>query len=244
MVMRLVFLTRCDVSAIVGEMADTPLDAEEPDSAKLPHDSALLIAGRDVDTQDALAGRDLRYPLPIDCLWPVRRPRVLVRVWLREDNGTFECISIKVSPVTPGIAVSATLIRQLPVGTLVAEAIHRLLANHLAEAEGEVEGRHAVPPPVGEDQSDFTEVRNQYWQRRAEKYRDALAGASGTGRGMRYPEGHLDQVASIVREAKLRRDPITAAVSRVFGISKSAAGNQIARARASGLLDPAEGDPQ
>ena len=211
-------------------------------------DIARLTASRTVDQIDSGAGRSDSHPGPIDCLWPKIRPRYLVRVWLVETGGLFECVSFRVTSLTPGTAVGSAVMRSLPVGTLIAQAIHRLLDNRLTEAETEITDP-LVPqvvyntsegPVLGDADEEFLRNRGNYWQSRAETTRKLMGKASGEGKGRRYPPGHLEEVAQIVIEARRHRESASAAVAQVFDITRTAAANQIGRARTECLLDTEE----
>jgi len=166
---------------------------------------------------------------------------------LRETGQQFECFRFDVFSMRPGVSVGSSIMRDLPVGSLVREAVQRLVAARLREAERELE-ESSVRTVVGvaasgtplelEPDEEFLRHHDAFWQKRADAYRKQLSKPSGKGRGRRYPPGHLEEVARVVRDARSLQDPVQARVAKFFDISLSAAANQISRARARGLLDP------
>jgi hypothetical protein len=184
--------------------------------------------------------------VPID--WPSAEPRYRVTVGLRDAGDRFECARLSVAAIT-GNPIGSAVMRGLPVGSLISEAIHRLdvraihaemaLLNAGAAASSEIASQGmallTASPTASSDMSRFLD--EAYWQSRKAAMSEKLGSPSGKGTGRRYPPGHLEAVAETVREARWRGDPAETAVATVFGITKSAAANQISRARALGLLD-------
>jgi hypothetical protein len=183
---------------------------------------------------------------PVPCFWPKTRPRYLVEIYLRDTGAAFECARVDITALT-GAPVTTRALRNMPTATLVSEAIHSLLLARVAIAQDALE----TPPlrvfefdvsgkQIGEAPPDeaFLEGRRARWEAVAEEAAQRMSvGITGEGHGRRYPPGHLKQVAQLVRDAQRRGEPIQAAVSDTFGITRGAAANQIARARAAGLLD-------
>jgi hypothetical protein len=163
-----------------------------------------------------------------------KRPRYRVTVYLRDTGEAFECVGFHVTTLSlsPGLgAVGSALMRQLPVGALVAQAIRGLLETRRAEAEAELSSPAAVPLDEEWDRN-----RRAFWQQRKKDIERRQGKATGQGPGRRYSAGHLEEVVEIAREARRTGESMSGAVATVFEISKSAA-NQIARARAQGLFD-------
>ena len=183
---------------------------------------------------------------PILVPWPKARPRYLVTLRFREHPDEFECVSFTITSLRPGTSVSSAILRDLPVATLVREAVNEILNGRLRVVDDAI----ATPPTemvhtqYGPDGPSVELVPP------SEDYlsnREAFLAANGMrspgvwqGHGRRYPPGHLEQVAVIVRETCRRKGSAQAAVAERFSISRSAAANQIARARRQGLLDTEE----
>jgi len=189
--------------------------------------------------------------IPVAILWPKGHPRYLVTVRLRERSGEFECASFSVTSLRPGTSVGTAIVRDLPVAALVREAIRCHLADILSTAEDALEnpptellwvhyGADGPSQSLDAPDEEFQRARSAYWQARRDEAAQRLGKASGEGKGRRYPPGHLEEVARIVREARRRKEPAQAAVAEVFGIKRSAAANQIARAKTRGLLETEE----
>jgi hypothetical protein len=194
-----------------------------------------------------------RKTIKVEVLWPRIRPRYLVVVGLLDTGSEYECASFSVTTLREGTPVNSAVIRSLSVGALVAEAIQQLLRVTLGNVQKErsassleayditVYDSEGTPIPDGPtldaERKDFLANRDTLLAEREAKLKDMLANATGQGNGRRYPAGHLDLVAEIVRESKRAHMPTTAAVAEKFKTSKSAAGNLIGRARAQGLLD-------
>ncbi len=220
----------------------------ESHTPRAPDESDLLEAAEE-------ARRARQHALAVPCLWPKKRPRYLVEVRLRDTGERFECVGFDITKLGRGDPIGSRVMRNIPAGALIAEATHRLLSSRIQAAEnvlteappvvhhfhGSADGTVEL---VGEEPADdeFMSAKRAYWQARAAEARDRLEAASGEGTGRRYPPGHLEEVARVVRDARRRGEPTAAAVAEVFGIAKSAAANQISRARAQGLLDVEE-DP-
>ena len=186
--------------------------------------------------------------IPVVLLWPKRRPRYGVTVYLREQDDEFECVSFAVTSLRPGTSVGTGIMRDLQVATLVREAVYQVLADRLASEEQQlayvpetVVSTHYGPDgktsEVVEPDEEFKAASQAYWAQRRDRAAARLSKATGEGTGRRYPPGHLEEVAKIVRDARKGRDSAQAAVMQTFGIKRSAAANQIARAKARGLLD-------
>jgi hypothetical protein len=210
--------------------------ADQPPATQLPED-ALRIEGN---------------ATPVSIPWPKVRPRYLVTVGLRDTGSEFECVSFRVTALQEGTPVGSAVVRSLPVGALIGEAIQELLRTALAG----VEQLRTAPPPAGDitvfdgegnpipdgpalkaERADFLRNRDAHLREREAKLKAMLGAATGQGTGRRYPPGHLELVAEIVRDARQEHKPATVAVAAKFRTSKSAAGNLIGRARAQGLLD-------
>jgi hypothetical protein len=210
---------------------------------------ALLLAGETARQIEEQAGRVQGHPGPIALPWPKARPRYLVTVWLQEAGDQFECVRFDVAALKPGLSIGSSAMRDLPVGTLIRDAIHRLLGARLREAQQEATSRslpkqvatsatgEVVSSFVGDADDVFLRKREAYFQQRASALQAQLATATGEGKGRRYPPGHLEDVARIVRDARTWQKPAAAAVAEAFNITKTAAANQISRARAQGLLE-------
>ena len=243
-------MTECDEPGTIGEVVKRDKRPVAPSAGEEPglsaDEVALLRATEEANRTQAMAGQVPDRPGPIRVLWPEGSPRYLVTVWLRETGDQFECFKLDVFSTRPGVSVSSGIMRELPVARLVREAIRRLLEVRLREAEKEVEDPSSVDVlsfsrtgellDVGPDE-EFLQRRQAFWQQRSDAYRKRLGEASGQGRGRRYPPGHLEEVARVVREARFAQEPIQTVVANFFGITRSAAGNQISRARSRGLLD-------
>ncbi len=158
-------------------------------------------------------------------LWPKRRPVYLVRVWLWDAGDRFECSGLDITRLSRGKPISSTIMRQLPVGALVDEAIRDLLTARIQVQEAQID---AVSMKAGTDAG---------WAVAAADDRRRLEGMKGQGKGRRYPEGHLEEVVRVVRKAERDGRPKQAAVAQAFGRSRSAAGNHIAIARSKGMFD-------
>ena len=199
-----------------------------------------------------------RKTIKVEVLWPKIRPRYLVTVGLLDTGAEYECASFSVATLQEGTPVNSAVIRDLPVGALVGEAIQQLLRVSLENVEreratpsigqgditetlvtrgGQIKHRPARPTVT----KDFLANRDVHLAEQEVKLKTMLAAATGQGTGRRYPPGHLELVAEIVRESKRAHLPATTAVAEKFKTSKSAAGNLIGRARAQGLLDQAGG---
>lgn len=181
--------------------------------------------------------------------WPKDRPRYAVTVYLRERADEFECVSFAVTSLRPGTSVGTAVMRDLQVATLVRGAVRQVLVGRLASAERDLEyvpdvvvhthhGVEGTTTEAGPPDEEFQKARRGYWEPRRNQAAALLARATGEGKGRRYPAGHLEEVARIVRQARKGRDSAQAAVMEAFDIKRSAAANQIARAKARGLLDP------
>jgi len=181
-------------------------------------------------------------------LWPKLNPRYLVTVGLQDTGDEFECASFKVTTLQEGTPVGSVLMRSLPVGALIGEAIQKLLRNALANTTQQIterpdltvhdgDGNSIEGAALGVEREDFFRNRDAHLKARQRKLKSMLAAATGQGTGRRYPPGHLEVVAEIVRDARKAHEPISTAVADAFGITTSAAGNLIGRARAQGLLD-------
>jgi hypothetical protein len=188
-------------------------------------DSALL------EDANAVENTTLRVHLP----WPAEKPRFRVTVVLRDVGDEFECVGLQVTTLSQqaGVgAVGSALLRQLPVGRLIRDAIRQLLETLLNEAEREV-----VMPSARAIDQDFARKQHAFWQDRRDGLISRLAEPTGQGTGRRYPPGHLQDVAAIARSAKRAGESMRGQVAEAFGITPSAAANQISRARMEGLLD-------
>jgi hypothetical protein len=181
-------------------------------------------------------------------MWPRMHPRYLVTVGLRDTGDEFECVSFKVSSLQERAPVGSVAMRSLPVGALIGEAIQQLLQAALASVEQQrserpeltvygVDGDPITGPALDDEREDFFHNRDAHLREREARLKQMLASATGQGTGRRYPPGHLELVAEIVRDARKAHKPIGAAVADAFGTTTSAAGNLIGRARAQGLLD-------
>ncbi len=184
---------------------------------------------------------------PILVPWPKARPRYLVTLRFREHPDEFECVSFTITSLRPGTSVSSAILRDLPVATLVREAVNEILNGRLrvvddAIATPPTEMVHTQYGPDGPSvelvppSEDYLSNREAFLAAQ----RDEVARRLGKATGRRYPPGHLEQVAAIVRETRRRKGSAQAAVAERFSISRSAAANQIARARRQGLLDTEE----
>jgi hypothetical protein len=161
---------------------------------------------------DAVAvARFEKQPLQSIIRWPIDRPEFLVTVGFDDYEGGFECNRLQVISLTPGKPVDSAVLRSLPMGRLLNEAIEMQLRERLRQ------GSTASSGLGNKEITPHSAVR-------------------GRGRGRRYPPGHFERVAAVVRDARRDGRPITRAVAEAFGLSPSAAGNQISRARAQGLL--------
>lgn len=184
--------------------------------------------------------------------WPtVGPPRYAVEVTLHDTGREFVCVAFAIAALQPGPAraVDSALVRNLPVGTLIREAVQQLVAEReaLFRAAAEEAASTLLVTHVGADGSivtteepaddAFVEGKRQAWLAAAEETRSRLSEAVGSGPGKRYPPGHLERVAEIAAAARRSREPAAAAVAEAFGISASAAQNQIGRARRLGLFD-------
>jgi len=177
-----------------------------------------------------IGGQSVTGPIP--CLWPKVQPAYLVQVTLLDTGRRFDCVGLDVTPLRRTRPLNATLIHQLPVRELVKEAISLVVERRIAVAST-FENMGLSRGPKDAD----------FWDRYLEAQRKRLAEATrGEGPGRRYPPGHLAEVARIYSDATRAGKPTAAAVSEVFGISSSAAANQISRARAQGLLDTGKED--
>lgn len=183
--------------------------------------------------------------------WPKRRPRYVVTVRLRERADEFECVSFTLTSLWPGTSVSTAILRDLPVASLVREAIHTHLDNLLRISEAVLEnppsqmvhvhyGPEGPTSEVGVPDEEFLRRRSAALVASRAEIERRLGQASGKGTGRRYPPGHLEAVARIAREARRRKGSAQAAVAETFGISESAAANQIARARRGGFFEREE----
>jgi len=211
-------------------MAKPATPQEQPD----PLSAAVALAEA---KQSAKAARDAATAVHL--LWPRSHPRYLVTVWLRDDQDHFTAVGFDVTS-TSDMAVGTTIMRDLPVASLVREAIRAHLAPQLAEAEknisGEVQTRMGEFPGVPPDE-EFLRLRTAFWERRKAEITEKLKQASGEGKGRRYPEGFLEDVAAIVRDARSNGEPTGKKVAEMLNIEVSAATNLISRARARGLID-------
>jgi hypothetical protein len=190
--------------------------------------------------------------ISVPLLWPRDRPRYVVTVRLCERAGEFDCVSFSVTSLRAGTSVGTSIVRDLPVATLVRVAIQRHLTDLLRVAEETM----SSPLPemvhvhrgetgdskveVGPPDEDFLRARADFWTRTRQDIEQRIGKVSGEGKGRRYPPGHLEEVARLVREARRQKESAQTAVAEAFGIKRSAAANQIARARARGLLGTEE----
>jgi hypothetical protein len=175
---------------------------------------------------------------PISYPWPKHRPKYLVQVWLRDTGARFVCVGLDVTQIEKSSPISSTLMRDLPVAEIVGEAIRRLLSHSTAVVESiraePAAGTGDMPLDEG-----FAEHKAAFLSSAAAHIKKRQQ-ATGEGPGRRWPPGHLDEVARIVRNARRQGLPTGAAVVEAFGISPSAAANQISRARARGLIETEE----
>ncbi len=194
----------------------------------------------------------------VELAWPAfGTPRYLIRVGLRDDGAEFRCVSFHVTALNRRQPIGATLLRDdVPAGRVISEAIQTLLRERLADAQREqdepslgaadvtlyerdpADGHLVNSRPLTEDEAeDFLANRRAYHHGVEQQNAKRLEGATGRGHGRRYPPGHLERVAKIASEARREAKPMGAAVAAAFGISASAAHNQINRARRRGLFD-------
>ncbi len=184
----------------------------------------------------------------VEIPWPAVRPRYVVTVGLRDTGTEFECVSFAVA-VQDGGTVNSLIVRSLPVGQLIHEAIQRLLRELLARTHverttplSEEELQEVVDPEHervldAADRENVESRRDEYLAEREARLAALRQAGTGQRTGRRYGSGHLEIVAELVAEARREHKPIAAAVAEAFGTSKSAAGNMIGRARAQGLID-------
>jgi len=181
--------------------------------------------------------------------WPaIGPPAYAIEIGLRDSGSRLTCVSFDVTAVRPGTAVDATVLRSIPVARLIREAKQRLLSQRAASAESAAGETASTVTTTHMDASGrittteepadaaFIQARTDYWQGEASKARERLGQVRGEGTGRRYGPGHLQEVARIVIAARNEGMPTAAAVAEVFGCSKSAAANQIQRAKAQGYL--------
>lgn len=217
--------------------------SEELSAAELDRGAAINEADRH---RELMAARRT----VVSVLWPKKRPVYLVKVWLWDTGDRFECSALDITRLSRGRPISSTIMRQLPVGALVDEAIRDLLIARIRVQEAQ---RTAVGDPLLETvvsegptgELRVAEVDDAFvesgppagWAAAAADDRRRLGELRGEGPGRRYPANHLAEVVRIVREAERDGRPKQAAVAEAFGISRSAAGNHIATARAKGLFE-------
>lgn len=227
-------------------MGDVERKGSDRGGPELAEEVSRALAESDADTRKATA-------TPVTVLWPKgRRPSYAVKVWLQDHADDFECVSFEVSSLRPGTSVGTGIVRDLPVASLIREAVQHLLRTHLSVVERNLaypgpatvvhthHGADGISTEIVATDDAFREESKAYWEAKREEAATRLSRVSGKGKGRRYPPGHLEEVARIVREARRRQDPAQAAVMAVFGLKRSAAANQIARAKARGLLDTEE----
>lgn len=184
----------------------------------------------------------------ITVFWPEERPRYRIRVLLRPAD--LECVGMAVTFLRPQAISSA--MRALPAAEIVKVASRKFLAGMLVRAQ-----RSAATPPetmvsfehhadgsttetLGAPDAEFLRKRSEFHTAEIERIRERMAQVEGKGTGRRYPEGHLDDVALVVNEARRAKEPTHPRVAEVFGVSRTAAASLISRARAAGLLDKEE----
>jgi hypothetical protein len=126
----------------------------------------------------------------------------------QQIGGRFEPVEVTVEGVEPGMPLTATTMRQLPIGTLHEEA-RRYAAGIRETSDG-----------AGRMDEDLI----------------ALAPV-GSKRGSELTDVDLKATAKVYRRAYDGGEPVTKAVADHFGISTSAAAKRIMRARDAGLLD-------
>lgn len=168
-----------------------------------------------------------------DVVWPKERPQYRVKVWLwRGGDGRFECSAFDISRVPGARPISSTTLRELPVAELIDQAIQRYLATQISLADA------ALAEGVrGQTDDEFVAAHRAYWQEAGDAARQQLERVKGEGKRPRYDADHFEEVVRVVREAERDGRPKQTAVAHAFGISRSAAGNHIAVARAKGLFD-------
>lgn len=181
---------------------------------------------------------------PDPSTWSPRQPRQQhrpdYRVTLGLDvvAGRLECVEVTVVPVRPGLVVTGTLLRSLPVGRLVAETIDALDRQRLALERG----AGPLPDNAADMDEEWLRRRAAFWERAradAERLAPIVSKKGYASRGRRYPPDHLQRVAAVYSEAAKERPDPTAAVADLFHVTRSAAAKWVSRAREKSLLPPA-----
>jgi hypothetical protein len=169
----------------------------------------------------------------------------VVTVRLVERAGEFECVSFSITSLRAGTSIGTSVVRDLPVASLVRDAVRWHLESRLETLQQDRE----TPPDFVHKHQDaqgmprfrlahptktFLANRSMLFEQMIQETKQKVGRASGKGKGRRYPPGHLDEVARIVRQARKEKASAQAAVAEAFDITRSAAANQIARAQATG----------
>jgi hypothetical protein len=122
--------------------------------------------------------------------------------------------------------VTAQAVRELPLGSIVAE-MQAAIAEHLGSLPNAMK-------EIWTDDDDVIEV--PYTERERQVFQDAAV-SFGAGRGKRLTAPLLEAVAASYRIAWEAGRPVTAAVAEATHCSPSTAGKRIMKARKAGLLE-------
>ena len=179
------------------------------------------------------------YPMEIrdgwfEVLWPdsISGPyKAAIR--MDEVRGRWEIVELAVGSISGKRVITGEVLRQLrlaELGSVVAARWAELMATQRG-------GHWAVEPlNIADMDDEFRRKRAAFiapMVEEAERQYDLIEKAAAPAR---YPDGHLNRVADIYKTAHAQHLPPTKAVSAELGISISAAGKQVSRARAAGLL--------
>ncbi len=157
----------------------------------------------------------------------------LVEVTFSPVAGRLECVGVGVRsflgdanlsdvPVEPAAVLSAVVLRQVPIGRIVAELRENMTRSHHPDTVVLLDDDEPEPP-------------------QDEEHRLHALWARSPRGGPRLREEHYREVAQVYVTAWQRGRAPTKAVARKFQITHSGAAKQVQKARALGFLLPAAG---
>jgi hypothetical protein len=176
-------------------------------------------------------GMDLRDDFHT-VMWPdPKRGPYVAQIRMGEIAGRWEVLEVAIGSVKDTEPVTGATMRVPRLSALASEFASQITATLAANEPGIGQPRNAA------------EMDEQWHEARApsatasaaedQRVRDLIAHKAGV---KRYPTDHLKKVAEVYTRAFEARQRPTKAVKEAFGLTTSAAANQVLRARDAGLL--------
>jgi len=166
-------------------------------------------------------------------LWPEDEPRWSVTFEWGVIHGRAAPTAIHVESIDHDEAVTATLMRELPIAGLASEASTKRADRAASKAKAAADRR-------GRTQSKAMRAVLEFAEQLAHNEEEMFRGGPRRGR----PPKSLDELVEVARTyiaALETRQPPTKAVQKRFQVSHGTAGKWVARCREIGLLGPAPG---